>query len=111
MPNQIKVQNFYSSIITSNITGIGDTTFTVAVIPTYSNGFLCISPDNATQREIVYYHDVVGSTIHVRAENRGLDGTSAKTHTSSESIAMKDVAGIFNTFSDMIPQTFHIEKI
>lgn len=111
MPNQIKVQNFYSSIITSNITGTGDTTFTVAVIPTYSNGFLCISPDNATQREIVYYHDVVGSTIHVRAENRGLDGTSAKTHTSSESIAMKDVAGIFNTFSDMIPQTFHVEKI
>ena len=72
MPNQIKVQNFYSSTITSDITVVGDTSFTVAVPPTYSNGFICISPDNTSQREIVYYHTVAGTTISVRAENRGL---------------------------------------
>lgn len=54
----------------------------------------------------MYFHDVIGSTIYVRSENR----ISPKGHTSTEAIQINDVAEIFNTFSDMISQAFYVEK-
>ena len=47
----------------------------------------------------------------MRAENRGLGGTTPKQHGTKENCAMKDVAEIFNFFSDNISQCFNIEKI
>lgn len=67
---QLKVQNFYSTALTSDIVGTGDASFTVTVAPTFTSGFLVISPNNASLREIVYFHNVVGNTVSVRAENR-----------------------------------------
>lgn len=107
---QLKVQNFYSTALTSDIVGTGDTSFTVTIAPTYTSGFLVISPNNVSLREIVYFHNVVGNTVSVRAENRGQGGTTARAHTSSESVAMKDIAEIFNLFSDSISQCFFVEK-
>lgn len=107
---QLKVQNFYSTALTSDITGTGDTSFTVTVAPTYTSGFLVISPNNASLREIVYFHSVVWNTISVRAENRWQWWTTARPHTSSEPVAMKDIAEIFNMFSDSISQCFFVEK-
>ena len=109
---QLKVQNQYRTSITTvgGIVTTGDTSFTVAVAPTYTNGYIVISPDLVSQREIMYYHNVTGNTVSVRAENRGLGGTISKTHAQNEVIQMNDVAEIFNTFSDMISQTFYVEK-
>ena len=107
---QLKVQNFYSTVLTSDIVGTGDTSFNVTVAPAFTSGFLVISPNNTSLREIVYFHNVVGSTISVRAENRGQGGTTAKPHTSQEPVAMKDIAEIFNMFSDAISQCFFVEK-
>jgi len=108
---QLKVQNFYSTALTSDIVGTGDTSFTVTVAPTFTSGFLVISPNNASLREIVYFHNVVGNTVSVRAENRWQGGTTARSHTSQEPVAMKDIAEIFNMFSDMISQMFYVEKL
>lgn len=69
---QLKVQNFYSTTITSDIVTTGTTTFTVAVAPTYTAGYLVLSPNNTALREIVYFHDVTGNTVSIRVENRGL---------------------------------------
>lgn len=107
---QLKVQNFYSTALTSDIVGTGDTSFTVTVAPTFTSGFLVISPNNASLREIVYFHNVVGNTVSVRAENRWQGGTTARAHTSQEPVAMKDIAEIFNMFSDSISQCFFVEK-
>lgn len=107
---QLRVQNFYSTTATSDIITLWDTSFTVAVAPTYTSGFLVISPNNSALREIVYFHTVVGTTISVRAENRWLGGTTAKLHTSTETVAINDVAEIFNMFSDSLSQCFFIEK-
>ena len=107
---QLKVQNFYSTTITSDITWLGDTSFTVAVPPTYTTGYLVISPSNIALREIVFFHNVVGSTVSVRAENRWQGGTTAKLHTNGEAIAMKDVSEVFNFFSDSLSQCFFVEK-
>ena len=108
--SQLRVQNFYSTTATSDIITLWDTSFTVAVAPTYTSGFLVISPNNSALREIVYFHTVVGTTISVRAENRWLGGTTAKLHTSTETVAINDVAEIFNMFSDSLSQCFFIEK-
>lgn len=54
----------------------------------------------------MYYHNVVGSTVSVRSENR----TSPKAHSSGATIKMLDVAEIFNYFSDMVSQAFYTEK-
>ena len=104
----LKVQNLYNTTVTeaSGIPATGDCNFTVWTPPTYSNGFIVISPDNSSLREIMYYHDMIGSRIYVRWENR----FSPKAHSSSETVKMNDVAEIFNTFSDMISQAFYVEK-
>ena len=54
----------------------------------------------------MYYHNVIGNRIYVRAENR----FSPKEHSEAEIVKMNDVAEIFNTFSDMISQMFYVEK-
>lgn len=104
----LKVQNLYNTTVTESggIAATGDVNFTVASPPTYSNGFIIISPENASLREIMYYHDVIGNRIYVRAENR----FSPKPHSVTDVVKMNDVAEIFNTFSDMISQAFYVEK-
>jgi len=111
MPNNLKVQNFYYTNVTSeSIPSSGAFTFNVAVAPSYQNWFVVISAENTLQREIVYFHSVSGNTISVRAENRWLGGTSAKEHTQGESITMRDVAEIFNFYSDAVSTCFFVEK-
>jgi len=110
MTQQLKVQNFYSTVLTSDISSTWDTDFTVSVVPTYTAGFLVISPSNAWLREIVYFHNVVWNTISVRSENRWQGGTIARLHTAQEPVAMKDIAEIFNMFSDSLSQCFFVEK-
>lgn len=63
---QLKVQNQYKALITSSIASSGDVAFTVSSPPAYTNGFVVVSPDLSTQREVMYFHDVIGSTIYVR---------------------------------------------
>lgn len=111
MSSTLKVQNFYYTNVTSeSIPSSGAFTFNVAVAPTYTNWFLVISAENTIQREIVYFHSVSGNVISVRAENRALGGTTAKEHIQGESITMRDVAEIFNFYSDAVSTCFFTEK-
>jgi len=105
---KIKVENLYKTAITSSlgIAASGDVSFTVTTAPINSNGFIVISPDSTTLREIMYYHDVIGNTIYVRAENRMLP----KAHSKNELVQINDIAEIFNTYSDMISTCFYAEK-
>jgi hypothetical protein len=105
---KIKVENLYKTMITSSsgIAASGDVNFSVTTAPVNPNGFIVISPDSVTLREIMYYHDVTGNIISVRAENR----ISPKAHSKSELVQINDIAEIFNTYSDMISTCFYIEK-
>lgn len=106
--NQLKVQNLYNTSLTQDggIPPSGDCDFTVATAPTRTYWYIILSPDNALQREIMYYHNVVWNRIYVKWVNR----IWAKEHSEWEVVKMNDVAEIFNTFSDMIAQTFYVEK-
>jgi hypothetical protein len=107
MPS-IKVQNLFDTSLTESagIPASGDVNFTVAVAPTYTNGWIVVESENAAKRDLMYYHDVIGSRIYVRSINR----PSPKSHAAGVSVKMLDVAEIFNYFSDMVSQAFYTEK-
>ncbi len=109
--SKLYLQNLYEPTLTSaTVASSGDVTFTLSITPSYTKWFITFSPSNAAQREIMYFDDVVGSTVYVKSENRWLGWTSAKAHTQWEIVAMKDVAEIFNFFSDNISNAFYVEK-
>jgi len=100
------LQNFYKTTITRNWTATtGD--FNVSVAPTPTSGWLVISPNNSTLREIVYY-SAVGSNAYgafVTISNigdRGLGGTTAQTHTIGETVRMNVTAEHWAEMTDAI---------
>lgn len=107
MPS-IKTQDLYRALITeeAGVPSSGDVNFTVSSPPTRTNGFLVLSPENASSRETVYYHDVIGNRIYVRGVNR----KSPKSHSKNDLVQMNDVEEIFNFYSDMTSPLFYVEK-
>lgn len=87
------LQNFYKSTITLDWT-IGTGNFYVAQKPVPTDGWLVISPNNATTREIVKYTatgtDANGDYITVT--ERGVDNTDEQIHTIGEPIRMNITA-------------------
>lgn len=90
------LQNFYKQTITRNWTATtGD--FNVSVAPTVAPGYLVVSPNNATLREIIYYTSTGSNSYgdYVRVANvtdRGLGGTSAQIHTIGETVRLNITA-------------------
>lgn len=90
------LQNFYKTTITRNWSATtGD--FNVAVAPTISSGWLVISPNNSTLREIIYYTatgtNSYGAFVTVSTiGGRGVGGTTAQSHTIGESVRMNITA-------------------
>ena len=104
----IRTQDLYKAVVTevSGIASSGDVNFTVSTPPSRTNGFLVLSPDNALNRETVYFHNVIGSRIYVRWVNR----KNPKAHSLNDLIQMNDVEEIFNYYADMTSPLFYVEK-
>lgn len=83
---------------------VGTGTFYVTVKPTISDGWLVISPNNSTTREIVRYTttgtDANGDYIGVTV--RGVGGTTEQTHTVGEPIRMNITAEYWDAMNDDI---------
>jgi len=100
------IQNFYKAIITRNWTATtGD--FNVSVKPTSSSGWLVISPNNSTLREIIKYTatgtNAYGDYVTIsNVSDRGIGGTTAQTHTIGESIRMNITAEHWKELNDTI---------
>ena len=90
------IQNFYKATITRNWSATtGD--FNVSVKPTTSSGWLVVSPNNTTLREIIYFTATstngFGDFVTVsNIAHRGIGGTSAQTHSIGEAINMNITA-------------------
>lgn len=104
MPTQI--QNFYKATITRNWSSTtGD--FNVSVAPTVSSGYVVVSPNNSTLREIVKYTatgtNSYGPFITVsNLADRGIGGTTAQTHSIGESVRMNITAEHWQEMQDDI---------
>lgn len=107
MASQIQLENFYQTVLTSpTIAATWDVSFTVATPPTYPKGWIVLSSENASKREVMYYHSVSGNTISVRWVNR----VNPKEHTQNEIVRINDVAEVFNFITGQISTAFYIEK-
>jgi hypothetical protein len=90
------IQNFYKTTITRNWSATtGD--FNVSVKPTISAGWLVISANNSTLREIVKYSatgtNAYGDFVTIsNIADRGIGGTTAQTHTIGESVRINITA-------------------
>lgn len=97
------LQNFYKSTLSLDWS-IGTGNFYVAAKPTISTGWLVISPNNSTTREIIKYTstgtDANGDYVVVSV--RGVGGTSEQIHTIGEPIRMNITAEYWDAMNDDI---------
>lgn len=82
-------QNFFATRLATDI-GASDNVLTLEVVPTVTSGTLVLEARNPTQREIVKYTGVAGSTV--TGVTRGQGGTTAKTHTKNALVEMNVTA-------------------
>lgn len=97
------LQNFYKSTLLLDWT-IGTGNFYVTTKPTVSTGWLVISPNNTSIREIVKYTatgtDSNGDYVTVSV--RGVGGTTEQIHTIGEPIRMNITAEYWDAMNDDI---------
>lgn len=90
-----QAQDFYKETV-STAWAAGAGNFYVSNKPTNSEGYLVLSPSNASLREIVKYTaigtDGGGDFVTLTAPNRGLGGTTDQTHVVGESVFMNVTA-------------------
>lgn len=105
----INIENFYNTLITSDIAASGDVSFTVAVAPTGTSntkGFVIVEPNDSAKRERMFYTRS-GSTLTVKGINR----FNANAHLTGATIKMNDTAEVFNFLQANISTTFYIEPL
>lgn len=97
------LQNFYKQTLLLDWS-IGTGNFYVSTKPTISAGWLVISPNNSTIREIIKYiatgTDANGDYITVSV--RGVGGTTEQAHTAGEPIRMNITAEYWDDMNDQI---------
>lgn len=87
------VQNFYKETITIDCTAVVGKIY-VSNLPTPTDGWLVISPNDASKREIIEYSGTGTDTSgnYVTSITRGVGGTNAQAHSAGEYIRMNITA-------------------
>lgn len=94
----LQLQNFYKDTIKVNVTSTGACNIYVTTAkPTVSPGYLVLSPNSSALREIIYYTstgtDTTGDYVVIASSgDRGLGGTTARTHSAKEPVRMNITA-------------------
>ena len=100
-------QNFYKETVSVAWTAIAGN-FYVTTKPTISEGYLVLSPNNSSLREIVKFTatgtDGTGDYVTVTLANRGLGGTTAQTHAIGEYVYINVTAETIQEISDALDQ-------
>lgn len=89
-PTNFGYQNFYSALLTSDITS-GTLTISLDTVPTPTSGILVIDPNSATNREVILYTSKGASTIVCPSDGRGYSGTSAVAHLTGTQLIMAPI--------------------
>lgn len=118
MKNRYTVQNLYKTTLSANMAAIspsGDPlteyTFTLTVPPTNTSGWLIIDFTDSSKRDLIYYHNVVGSTVTYYRKNRDLLGTGAISiqHDQGAFVQINDFAQLFNYLFDNVDDFGFVE--
>jgi hypothetical protein len=104
----LQPENFYFTTTTSTVSSLTtDGSFTVSSAPSGVRGWLILSYDDESKREVIKYYNVSGSTIYYR----GIDRPSPKEHVTGSKVMMADSAEHMKYFEGLIGDTFYLEKI
>jgi len=97
------IQNFYKATLSLDWS-IGLGTFYVSTKPTITDGWLVISPNNSTIREIIRYTSTGTDSNgdYVVVSIRGVGGTTEQIHTVGEPIRMNITAEYWKDMTDAI---------
>lgn len=86
--SSLGVQNWYADTL-SQACGAGDTTINVNNVPSPSEGYLIIDPNNISTREVIHYTSKGSGTVILPGTgDRGLDGTTAQAHAQGTAVVM-----------------------
>lgn len=93
--------SFFSTTLSSAITA-SDTTIPLVAAPTAQEGTLVIESDSSTNREIIYYTSVSGSSVICPSvgAGRGQEGTTAAAHSSGVSVKKNTTSRDFEVLQD-----------
>lgn len=94
-PTNFGYQNFYSALLTADITA-GSLTLSLDTVPTPTSGILVIDPDSTTSREVILYTSKGASTITCPTDGRGFDGTTAVAHLTGTTVIYAPVSKLFS---------------
>lgn len=97
----LRAQNFFSTTLSSSISA-SDTVIPLNAVPTGTEGFLIIEPDNPSNREIIYYTSKTGSGVVLTSaiDGRGKDGTTATSHSSGATVKLHFVNAYWEALRD-----------
>lgn len=89
-PTNFGYQNFYSALLTADITS-GSLTISLDTVPSPTAGILVIDPDSTTNREVILYTSKGASTITLPSDGRGYSGSTAVAHLTGTTVIMAPV--------------------
>lgn len=93
-PTTFGYQNFYSALLTGDITS-ATLVIGLDTVPSPTSGILVIDPDSTTAREVILYTSKGASTITCPSDGRGWDSTTAAAHLTGTTVIMADVDEYF----------------
>lgn len=83
----LTAQDHFTTTLSAGITS-SDTTISLNAVPSGTEGFLVIDPDNSS-KEIIFYNSKTSNTVVVPSTgDRGRGGTSAVSHSSGATVKM-----------------------
>lgn len=97
----LAVQNWFETTLSGGISA-SDTTIGLNSVPTGSEGYLIIEPDGTTTREVIYYTSKTSNSVVLTsaANGRGVDGTTAQSHSAGATVRMQITSGYWNALQD-----------
>lgn len=101
-PN-LGAQDFFTTTLSGSVL-VSDTTYNLTAVPTASEGYLIIDPNNVATREVIYYNSKTSSTVtspdNTGGSSRGLGGTSVQAHNNGVTVEMRNVAEYWNSLQN-----------
>jgi len=101
------VEDFYKTTLTADVNASWDIELEVTTPPLNKKGFIIVNPESNSERERMYYHDVIGNIIYVKWVNR----IDPKEHFALDKVQINDTSLIFNYLSKALSTTFFVEQL
>lgn len=103
-------QDYFSTTLTSDIT-TSTTVINLGSVPTGTEGFLVIDPDNSS-KEIIFYNAAGASTVTVPSTgDRGRGGTTAVAHTSGATVKQIVAAEYYTELQNGHALSFNVATV